>query len=102
MSIFMRSWRDGTEAFAWNIRHKSGVTPQGIYVCRSAKEKGQAVNPIWDDSLFGRRKEAMISKGIRFYFESPLPIRRHEFRYAKSARRTFIVGGASAAGRMEV
>ena len=90
MSIFMRSWRDGTEAFAWNIRHKSGVTPQGIYVCRSAKEKGQAVNPIWDDSLFGRRKEAMISKGIRFY------------RYAKCARRTFIVGGAFTAGRMEV
>ena len=67
MSIFMRSWRDGTEAFAWNIRHKSGVTPQGIYVCRSAKEKGQAVNPIWDDSLFGRRKNAVVSEGQVLY-----------------------------------
>ena len=34
--------------------------------------------------------------------ESPPPNRRHEFRYAKCARQTFMGGGASAAGRMEV
>ncbi len=32
----------------------------------------------------------------------PPPIRRHEFRYAKCARQTFLGGGVSAAGRMEV
>ncbi len=37
-----------------------------------------------------------------YYFESPPPNRRHEIRYAKCARQTFIGGGASAAGRMEV
>ena len=32
----------------------------------------------------------------------PPPNRRHEFRYAKCARQTFMCGGASAAGRMKV
>ena len=37
-----------------------------------------------------------------FYFESPIAVRRSEFRYAKRARQTFMCGGASAAGRMKV
>ncbi len=32
----------------------------------------------------------------------PPPNRRHEFRYAKCARQTFMCGGASEVGRMEV
>ncbi len=32
----------------------------------------------------------------------PPPIRRHEFRYAKCARRTFMCGRTSAAGHMKV
>ena len=39
---------------------------------------------------------------MKVYFESPIAVRRSEFRYAKCARQTFMGGGASAAGRMKV
>ena len=45
---------------------------------------------------------ASASGRMQVYFESPPPNRRHEFRYAKCARRTFMGGGASASGRMQV
>ena len=40
--------------------------------------------------------------GMVLYFENLPPNRRHAFRDAKCARQTFMIGGASAAGRMKV
>ena len=40
--------------------------------------------------------------GMVLYFENLPPIRRHAFRDSKCARQTFMIGGASAAGRMKV
>ena len=53
---------------------------------------------------FGSYESYLPLKFFPFHvtMKVPPPNRRHEFRYAKCARQTFMCGGASAAGRMKV
>lgn len=69
-----------------------------------AQESDLIQSEVYKNSNFltKRNDHILYYDCTNYYFESPPPNRRHKFRDAKCARRTFMGGGASAFGRMKV